>query len=468
MLSAGLFCDMRLRVIVLCLLAVLVGACGHRKSSALLPGCDVDLDSIVRRGSIRVVTDYNTINYFVCKDIAVGYQYELCGEYAKHLGVRMELLVSNDYEKNVEMLHSGKVDIIATTLIVDTINEGRMTFTHPYGRSRVVVVQNERNELKRSLSDMSGDTICFMSSSFYETIAEEVADTISAGRFCVEPIEHYDAEQIVQMVADNEVHQCLCLENIARVNKWLYPVLDVSLALTPEYDMSWGVRPESAELKTDIDRWLVEFMKGQRFKAIFRKYIIDPREHHSNVQKTSADTYCSDFEDIIKRQVTDDRYDYLLLSSVIYQESHFNPNAKSWAGACGLMQLMPETAKRFGVDDISHPEQNIEAGVKYLLWIDERLVKYVPDRMERRKFALAAYNIGLGHIMDAIRLAKKQRLKPDVWDGNAEVALLQKANAQYYTDDVVKHGYCRGTEAINYVRNIMERYGNYRKAYGRK
>lgn len=429
---------------------------------------NIDLDSIRHRGTLSVVTDYNTFSYFVCKDIAVGYQYELIGEYAKHLGVDVELKVCNDYEQNVAMLRAGKVDIIATNLLADTINEGRIHFAIPYGKARVVLVQRTGPSFKSSALQLASDTVSFMANSFYESIAESINDTLTGRSMVLEPIVFYDAEQIIQMVAESEIKQCLCIENVARANRWYYPNIDVSLPLTDEYDMSWAVRNNADSLKRDVDKWLTSFMKTSRFKAIFRKYILDPREHHSDVQKTTADTYKADFEDIIKAQVTDERYNYLLLSSLVYQESHFNPMARSWVGAGGLMQLMPETAKRYGVTNVNDPEQNIRAGVKYLMWIDGRLVKYVPNSRERIKFALAAYNIGLGHIMDAIRLAEKQGMKTDVWDANVEVALLQKANAQFYSDEVVKHGYCRGTETINYVRNIMDRYANYRRAYRKK
>ncbi len=443
----------------------------HAHSSDSMDYVDVDLDSITRRGTLRVLTDFNSVNYFVVKDIAVGYQYDLTAEYAKHLGLDVELIVSNDYEKNIELIASGKADIIATSLIADTINEHRISFTEPYGNSRIVLVQriNENGELieSGSLDHLAEDTVSVLANSFYQTAIEQINDTSSFDDILIDPIEFYDVEQLIQLVAESEIKYTFALENIARANKWYYSNIDVRTPVSPDYDLSWGVRPNAVNLKSDIDNWLSEFKETQRFKQIFRKYVIDPREHRSAVQKTSADTYCSDFEDIIKQYSEEGRFDWMLISAIVYQESHFNPDAKSWAGACGLMQLMPETAARFGVDDISHPEQNIQAGIRFLNWLDQRLVSYVPDSNERTKFALAAYNIGLGHVMDAMRLAEKQGLKPDVWQSNVEVALLMKANAQFYSDPVVKHGYCRGSETINYVRNVVERYANYKRELGR-
>lgn len=444
-------------------------SCKHSHTSLLLNTADVDLDSIQRRNTLRIVTDYNTVNYFMCKDVAVGLQYELCNEYAKHIGAKLEITVSNNHEHNVDLLNSGKVDIIATTLIADSVNEKRIAFTQPYAQSKIVLVQRTDEKCVRadSLAALAGDTVSFLANSFYEDIINNINDTASFAAIEPDPIEHYDVEQIIQLVAEHEVSKAIALENIARVNKWYYPNLDVSVPLSANTNLAWGVRLNATALRADIDQWLSDFRKTQRFKRIYRKYIIDPREHHSTVQRTSAETYNNAFEAIIKRYTTDERYNYLLISSIIYQESHFNPDAVSWAGACGLMQLMPETALRFGVDDISQPEQNIKAGIKYIMWLDARLVKYVPNSQERIKFTLAAYNVGLGHIMDAIRLAEKHGMQTNKWDSNVEIALLQKGNAQYYSDPVVKHGYCRGTETINYVRNIIDRYNNYKRTIKR-
>lgn len=452
----------RLIITILALLPMLVACNRNSNSSEIGKAYDIDLDSIVQRKKLYVVTDYNSVDYFVHKGTVIGYQYELVNEYAKHLNIEVELIASNDIEKNVEMLQSGRVDLIATNLIADTINEHRYAFAEPYGRSHLVLVQRNSDQKITELPMLAGDTISVLDKSFYESTLRNINDTTDMS-LCIDEIEYYDVEQIIQLVAESEIKYTISLENIARANKWFYPNIDISFAISDEYDLSWAMRHESIQLKADIDLWLKEFKKTPRFKQIYRKYFIDPRDHHNEIQKTTSDTYQADYERIIKAVATDERYNWRLISAVIYQESHFNANAKSWAGACGLMQLMPETAERFGVDDPTDPEQNITAGVRYLLWLDSRLTTEVPDPTERVSFTLAAYNVGLGHIMDAFRLAKKFGLDTLKWRDNVEVALLHKSNPAFYSDPVVKHGYCRGTETINYVRNIIDRYHNYQR-----
>ena len=151
------------------------------------------------------------------------------------------------------------------------------------------------------------------------------------------------------------------------------------------------------------------------------------------------------------------------MASLIYQESRFKPKAKSWAGAYGLMQLMPTTARRFGVSKKSPPEKHIKAGVDFIKWLDKRFEKRgMTDEEEKIKFILASYNVGLGHILDARRLAIKDGKDPDIWENNVDEYILKKSNPKYYKDPVVKYGYCRGSETYNYVYQILDRYEHYK------
>src|SRR5690606_22711072 len=142
--------------------------------------------------------------------------------------------------------------------------------------------------------------------------------------------------------------------------------------------------------------------------------------------------------------------------------SHFLPAEESWAGAKGLMQLMPETAKRFGATNLNDPAQSIKAGVGYLQHLDNYWKKKISDPKERLNFIFASYNAGLSHIIDAYRLAEKYGQDPTKWKGNVEQWLMKKSDPKYYRDPVVTVGYCKCEEPVNYVRQILERYEQYR------
>ena len=151
-----------------------------------------------------------------------------------------------------------------------------------------------------------------------------------------------------------------------------------------------------------------------------------------------------------------------MLASLIYQESQFKPDGTSWAGAQGLMQLMPGTAAQYGVTNVNDPHQSMKAGIKYLKWLDRFWSDEIPDSSERIKFVMASYNIGPGHVVDARSLTEKYGADPNIWYNNVETYLLKKSEPKYYNDEIVKLGYSRGVETVSYVREILDRYGQYK------
>mgnify|MGYP001793044453 CR=1 FL=1 len=153
-------------------------------------------------------------------------------------------------------------------------------------------------------------------------------------------------------------------------------------------------------------------------------------------------------------------WDWYLLAAQIFQESKFNPSAKSWAGAEGLLQVMPSTGEEYGITDLMDPVKNLEAGTKHLQWLQDQWVDEITDSLELQKFILASYNVGLGHLQDAIRLTEKFGGDIKKWE-DVSLSLLKKEQRKYFTDPVVKYGYCRGSEPVEYVRKIQSVYQNY-------
>ena len=156
------------------------------------------------------------------------------------------------------------------------------------------------------------------------------------------------------------------------------------------------------------------------------------------------------------------KWDWRLLASLICQESRFDPNVRSWAGAYGLMQIMPVTGRNFGIDITSSPENNMKAGILYINWLHSIFDPKISDENERVYFILAAYNAGPGHILDAMELARKHGKDPEKWDGNVALWLLKKSDPRYFNDIVVKNGYFRGTESVNFVNKVLDRFEHYK------
>jgi membrane-bound lytic murein transglycosylase F len=170
----------------------------------------------------------------------------------------------------------------------------------------------------------------------------------------------------------------------------------------------------------------------------------------------------SRYDDMIRQFSVSIGWDWRLLASLICQESHFNPNVQSYAGAYGLMQIMPDTGKSLGIDITSSPENNLKAGILYINWLHSIFDSRIPDEKERINFILASYNAGPGHVIDAMKLAEKNGMNPQKWEGSVALWLLKKSEPQYYNDSVVKNGYYRGTESVNYVRQVLARFDHYK------
>jgi membrane-bound lytic murein transglycosylase F len=165
---------------------------------------------------------------------------------------------------------------------------------------------------------------------------------------------------------------------------------------------------------------------------------------------------------MIRQFSTSINWDWRLLASLICQESRFKADVESNRGAFGLIQIMPETGKNFGIDITASPENNLKAGIMYINWLHSVFDPKIPDEKERIYFILAAYNAGPGHVLDAMKLAEKNGMDPTKWEDNVAVWLLKKSEPRYFRDIVVKNGYFRGVESVNFVSQVLERFGHYK------
>jgi membrane-bound lytic murein transglycosylase F len=214
-----------------------------------------------------------------------------------------------------------------------------------------------------------------------------------------------------------------------------------------------------------LNTWIADKKKTSLLNSLYQKYFVDRRRYVERVTSeylTSKTGKLSEYDDVLKTFAVELNWDWRLLAAQAFQESRFKANAKSWAGATGLLQLMPETAKQFGVTNALDPLDNVQGAIRFLKWLQQYWAKRIPDENERLKFILASYNCGAGHVEDAQRLTEKYGGNPQLWD-DVSYWLLQKATQQYSNDEAVKFGFCRGLEPVNYVSHILERFDHYKQ-----
>ncbi|MFO8234331.1 MAG: transporter substrate-binding domain-containing protein [Bacteroidales bacterium] len=433
------------------------------------------LEKIREAGKIVAVTDYNSTNYFIYRGEPMGYQYELLKRFADHLGLKLDIIANKDLQESFELLKKGEVDILAFNLTVTEDRRKQFDFTIPYTQTRQVLVQRkpdnwrsmskheiEKNVIRNQL-ELNGKVVYVRANSSYAQRLRNLNAEIGGGIKIIEK-EDYSEEQLISLVARDEIDYTICDENIAKVNSTYYPDIDVGTAISFSQNVAWGVPKGADSLRAAANGWLFSFKNTLDYALIYNKYFRNQKSAliWSSDYYTLSSGKITPYDDIIQKYSKDIDWDWRLLASLMYQESRFNPQATSWAGASGLMQLMPSVIQRFNVEDKFSPEDNIRGGVEFIGWLQEQYEKRgLDDEEQRQKFVLAAYNVGLGHILDARRLAEKNGKDPDVWDNNVDEFILKKSDPEYYNDEVVYYGYARGSETYNYVRQILERYEHY-------
>jgi membrane-bound lytic murein transglycosylase F len=432
-----------------------------------------DFDIIKEKGKIVVLTDFNSTSYFIYRGQPMGFQYELLQEMADYFGLQLEVIVSNDLNHSFNKLENGEVDLIAANLTITKQRKKIMDFTVPHSKTRQVLVQRKpdkweildkesvESSLIRDQLDLAGKTVYVQANSSHALRLRNLSDEIGEKINIVETDE--EVEHLISLVANGEIDYTVSDENVAQVNQYYYRNIDVETPLSFNQNLAWAVRKNSVKLLAEINKWLAHFKETREYKLIYAKYY----QNNRSAQIIDSDYYTlssgriSAYDDYIKTYSEEIGWDWRLIASLVYQESRFKPNVRSWAGAFGLMQMMPSTASKFGITPNSSYEQQIRAGINFLRWLEQKL-DFIEDPDEKIKFTLAAYNVGLGHIIDARNLAVKNGANPDIWDDSVDKYLLSKSDPKFYNDPVVKYGYCRGKETYTYVRDIMERYEHYR------
>ena len=435
---------------------------------------NADLAEIQQRGRLVAVTDFNSTNYFIYKGEPMGFNYELLKTFSDHIGIDLEIVTENHIEHAVDMLNSGKADLIAMSITVNNTRRKAIQFTEPVDETRQVLIQRKPRNWKsltmeeidrrliRNQLDLAGKTVYVQKGSAHSerlrTLAHEIGDSIEVVEV------PFESEELIKSVARGEVEYAVTDENIAQVNATYYTDIDINTPVSFPQKLAWGVRKNnSGRLLDELNRWITSYRKTDAYAHLYAKYF---RNSRSSIIIRS-DYYAlntgkvSKYDEIIKQFSDTINWDWRLLASLICQESRFDPDVTSWAGAYGLMQIMPVTGQRLGIDVTSSPRNNIRAGVMYINMLHKIFDPRIEDEKERLNFILASYNAGPGHVLDAMKLAEKNGMNPEKWS-DVEVWLLKKSDPKYYNDDVVRSGFFKGKESVAFVNEILDRYEHYR------
>jgi membrane-bound lytic murein transglycosylase F len=421
-----------------------------------------DLPDIQTRGTIRVAVDNNSTAYYIYRGRRMGYEFELLRDLSKSLGVQLELIVLSDIQEAFDLLESGRIDLVAMNLDVGENRRNRKAaFTHYLGTRSTVVVGRSSSNQPVKWSEIGTDTILVRKGTVYPIQLDNIRDSLSLEFTIVES--EYHEENLIDQVAEGKIKWTVADRTVAQSNQTYYEGLDVSLKVAENGVVGWATRENSPLLLEHINTWLTE--KKKRFiPDLYYKYFLNSRNalYRSNSSFSSlVSNKISVYDGIIKKGAGELGWDWRLLAALVYKESGFDTTATSYAGAQGLLQLMPATLQRFGVTDANDPVQSLTGGVKYLQYLDKFWMERIPDSKERIRFILASYNIGQGHVEDAWRLTLKYGKNTQSWEDVAFFLNL-KSDPEYYRDPIVKSGFAKGHIAVNYVRDLLSLFESYK------
>lgn len=437
-----------------------------------------DLKQIKERDTLKVITTFSSHSYFLYRGEPMGYDYEMAQRLAEHLDVELEVVVAKDMDEIFDMLNEGKGDIITYNLTVTSSRNEIVDFTLPINFTHQVLVQRKpdnwrdmklheiEEELIRNPFKLLDKYIAIRENSSYNDRITNLEDELGGRINRVFVPGEKTTDEIIRLVSNSEYDYTIADHNIANINASYYTNLDINTTVGILQRLAWAVRKTSPDLLKVVNGWIETQRNDTDFYVIYNKYFKNKRAYTARIK---SDLYSkqggkiSPYDNLFQEASTQINWDWRFLASQAYQESRFDPKERSWAGALGIMQVMPKTGKSYGYRNLKDPETNIEAGISHLAYLNEFWEEQIADSTERLKFVLASYNAGQYHVQDARKLAEKQGWDPNIWQNNVDSAMLLKSEKKYFNDPVVNYGYCRGEEPVNYVTEIFERFNYYKE-----
>ena len=415
------------------------------------------LEKIKAKNELEVVMVNGPTTYFVGAIGQEGFEYLLLKEFADHLGVALKLHVVSTVNEAMALTREGVGEITAGALTRTKEREEAYVFGPSYYSVKELVICHQkmirRQEFPRSVSDLIGLKIVVGKDTSYEESLIELQKELPELLF--ETSLEHSSEQLLALVAEDKIDCTVVDSNIFLVNNRYYPALRKAFAISDNKKLAWILREGGKGLNEKLIAWLSKLeCSGQMAQLKDHYYSSAQQFNYVNISvfhKRLRSRLPKYRELFIK---AGKKYDipWTLLAAQSYQESHWDRLAKSPTGVRGMMMLTLPTAKEMGVKYRLNATQSVYGGAKYYAQLLERVSPDVQG-VERYKFAYAAYNVGMGHLIDARALARKLGKDPNRWK-DIKTVLPLLSQRKYYKD--LKYGYARGQEPVDYVEAIYE------------
>lgn len=426
-----------------------------------------DFAEIRQSGVLRMITSYSSGSYFLHRGIQVGFEYELLKAFANENDLALEVVIPNQDQSPYELLNSGQGDIIAANYSITDERREVVEFTRPYNMvDQLIVVSDQLGFQPQSISDMGGVPVSVRRNSSYYVRLKELKDEGFPIEIDVLP-EDMDTESVLFQLASGNLAATVADDNIFQASDKYMDGLVMGPLIAEQDTVAWAIRKNAPDLETRLNKFLYKHFrfnedgvpKRSAFLNVLRKKYFEGGSQISNYFSPEYQTQqygtISPYDDLIKEVATEFGLDWVMLTAIAAQESKFEPRSVSWAGAVGIMQVLPRFSE-VPEDSLYIPDVNIREGARIL---KEHLDHYAyMDSTNRWSMALATYNAGSGHVADARRLSIDRNDDPNQWDTVSE-SLLMLMQRKHYEN--ARYGFCRGIETVRYVNEIMNRYNTY-------
>lgn len=435
-----------------------------------------DWDTVQEEGVIRMITRFNSSSYFLHRGEEKGFEYEFARAFAKANDLELEVVIAGNNDHPVDLLNSGRGDFIAANLSITPERQEFIGFSAPYNQVNQVMLFSDANgyDVPATLEEAAGMEISVRRGSSYASTLRELKAEYGYTYVVNELGEAWDTEAIMFALAEGEFEATVADENLfLATSNYIDGVIRGPVVQEAD-DIAWGIRANAPVMKEKMDEYVTRnyrisevdgLPRRSSFVNILRRRYYEERPQSYNMrsftnagmsnQVTGYEGYLSPYDRLVRPIAEEAGVDWKLVLAVMAQESRFDPYAESWMGAIGLMQIIPRFSQA-AKHELWDPEINVREGIRY---IDKHMRHYAyMDSVNQISFALATYNAGMGHMADARRLTMDRNRDPNNWDDVAQSLLLLMQPRHFRN---ARHGFVRGTEPVNYVRQIRNRYETY-------
>ena len=433
-----------LRVLILASLVFTLLACSN--------GAD-RLEKIKAKGEIVVLTRNAATTFYESREGFMGVEYEMAQSFADSLGVKVRFIQKQDVSSLFEGIKNGNADFSAAGLTHTVEREKVFLFGPTYQNVMQQIVCRRGGKRPKKAEDLVGIKIEVPADSSYVEQLNRIKKSYPEIQW--KEVEDTDTETLLENVWKKKIDCTIADSNIVAINRRYFPELSVRFDITEPESLAWLLRKKDTGMQSLIDDWFSEYKDSGKLEEVMHRYYgyienfdyVDVRAYQRKIK-----SHLPKYQKLFKLTANKNQLSWTLLAAQSYQESHWRANAKSPTGVRGMMMLTRTTAKELGIENRLDPQASIRGGALYLYKLRKRLPKTI-NEPDKTWIALAAYNVGMGHIWDARKLAKQLNKNPDSWQELATVLpLLTKK--KYYKG--LKHGYARGYEPVSYVKNIRD------------